>query len=87
MTRATSRSRSNGGSQESSTIKQFGVPSQTYGMFFFVGVCFPVKTCKNYGRTPSRQEEDEFQEVLAAKLQSEAWKRELKFEYLEDHPS
>ena len=83
MTRATSRSRSNGGSQESSTIKQFGVPSQTYGMFF----CWGVFSCKNYGRTPSRQEEDEFQEVLAAKLQSEAWKRELKFEYLEDHPS
>ena len=37
MTRATSRSRSNGGSQESSTIKQFGVPSQTYGMFFLLG--------------------------------------------------
>lgn len=49
--------------------------------------CWGVFSCKNYGRTPSRQEEDEFQEVLAAKLQSEAWKRELKFEYLEDHPS
>ncbi len=45
--------------------------------WFFVEECFPVKAMA----ASSRQEEDEFQEVLAAKLQSEVWKREVKLEY------